>query len=57
MLEYFWDVHLHDLQVVTDVRLWLRDEIKDLQKHMRSLITSVVDRYISYLFQRVVYLC
>ena len=33
-------------QVVTDVRLWLREEIKDLQKHMRSLITSVVDRYV-----------
>jgi len=31
-------------QVVTDVRLWLREEIKDLQKHMRSLIQSVVDR-------------
>lgn len=31
-------------QVVTDVRLWLREEIKDLTSNMRALIQTAVDR-------------
>jgi argininosuccinate lyase len=31
-------------QVVTDVRLWMRDEIKELKGHLRNLISTTVER-------------
>jgi argininosuccinate lyase len=31
-------------QVVTDVRLWMRDEISELKGHLKSLIRTVVER-------------
>jgi len=31
-------------QVVTDVRLWMRDEVKELQGHLRGLVRTAVER-------------
>jgi hypothetical protein len=31
-------------QVVTDVRLWMRDEMKELKGHLRNLISTTVER-------------